>query len=684
MAIAPLDQTCINTIRFLSVDAVQKANSGHPGLPMGAAAMAYVLWTRDLKHSPHNPHWADRDRFVLSAGHGSMLLYALLHLTGYDLPMSELLNFRQYGSRTPGHPESHLTPGVETTTGPLGQGLGNAVGLAAAEAHLAARYNRPGHEVINHYTYVIAGDGDMMEGVGAEACSLAGHLRLGKLIVLYDDNRISLSGTTSMTFTEDVGLRFAAYGWHIQRVSDGNDLEAVAAALAAARGKTDQPSLIIVRTHIGQGAPHKQDTFEAHGSPLGEEELNAAKTNLGWPLEPKFLIPPEAQAHFREAVERGEKLEAAWQKKLAAYAQAFPDLAAELKRRLAGEAPADGLAGLPSFPADAKGLATRKASESVLQALAQRWPELVGGSADLNPSTFTWLKGAGDFESPSASSDHAQGRVGGNWGYDGRNLHFGVREHAMGAIVNGLAVHGGFIPYGSTFLVFSDYMRPPIRLSAIMQIGSIWVYTHDSVGVGEDGPTHQPVEHFAALRAIPGVTFIRPADANETVWAWCVAMESRHRPTILALTRQNVPTLDRAVYAPAEGLRKGAYVLNPGIDQPNVILMASGSEVQLIVAAEKQLAQRGFKVRLVSMPSWELFAAQPPEYRETVLPKAVTARVAVEAGVSFGWDKWVGPAGAVVALDHFGASAPAPRLFQEFGLTPDHVLEKAQQVLGAR
>jgi transketolase len=684
MAIATLDQTCINTIRFLSADAVQKANSGHPGLPMGAAALAYVLWTQDLKHNPRNPRWPDRDRFVLSAGHGSMLLYSLLHLTGYDLALEELMNFRQWGSRTPGHPESHLTPGVETTTGPLGQGLANAVGLAAAEAHLAARYNRPGHEVVNHYTYVIAGDGDFMEGVTAEACSLAGHLRLGKLIVLYDDNRISLSGTTSLAFTEDVGLRFAAYGWHIQRVSDGNNLEAVAAALKAARGVTDQPSLIIARTHIGLGAPHKQDTFEAHGSPLGEEELQAAKANLGWPLEPKFLIPPEAQAHFREAVQRGDAWEAEWQKKLAAYAQAFPDLAAELRRRLAGEAPADGLAALPVFAADPKGLATRKASETVLQALAPRWPELVGGSADLNPSTFTWLKGAGDFESPSASADHVQGAVGGGWGYEGRNLHFGVREHAMGSIVNGLAVHGGFIPYGSTFLVFSDYMRPAIRLSVIMQIGSIWVYTHDSIGVGEDGPTHQPVEHFAALRAIPGALFIRPADANETVWAWRVAMENRHRPTILALTRQNVPTLDRAVYASAEGLRQGAYVLNPGPDQPNVILIASGSEVQLIVAAEKQLAQRGLKVRLVSMPSWELFAAQPPQYQESVLPKAVTARVAVEAGVSQGWHRWVGPAGAVVALDRFGASAPAPRLFQEFGLTPERVVEKALQVVGPR
>jgi transketolase len=593
------------------------------------------------------------------------------------------MNFRQWGSLTPGHPESHLTPGVETTTGPLGQGLANAVGLAMAEAHLAARFNKPGHEVVNHYTYVLAGDGDMMEGVAAEACSLAGHLRLGKLIVFYDDNRITLSGTTSLSFTEDVGLRFGAYGWHVQRVSDGNDLDAVNAALAAARSVTDQPSLIITRTHIGAGAPHKQDTFEAHGSPLGEDELKAAKENLGWPVEPKFLIPPEAQAHFHQALERGQTGQAAWEKKMIAYAQAFPGLAAEFKRRLAGDLPASGLTGLPVFAADPKGLATRKASEGVMQALAAQLPELVGGSADLNTSTFTWLKEGGDFESPHAPADHVQGAVGGGWGYDGRNVHFGVREHAMGAIVNGLARHGGFIPYGSTFLVFSDYMRPAVRLSAIMQIGSIWVYTHDSVGVGEDGPTHQPVEHFAALRAIPGVLFIRPCDANETAWAWRVAIENRHRPTILALTRQNVPTLDRAAYASAEGLRQGAYILNPTPDQakPDVILMASGSEVQLIVAAEKKLAQTGLKVRLVSMPSWELFAAQSPEYQESVLPSAVAARVAVEAGVSLGWHRWVGPAGAMVGLDHFGASAPAARLFQEFGLTPEAVVEKALHVI---
>jgi len=686
MATSKLDQLCINTIRFLAADAVQKANSGHPGLPMGAASMAYVLWTRLLKHNPGNPAWPDRDRFVLSAGHGSMLLYALLHLTGYPLPLEELKNFRQWGSRTPGHPESHLTAGVETTTGPLGQGLSNAVGMAIAEAHLAARFNRPGHEIVNHYTYVLAGDGDLMEGVTAEACSLAGHLRLGKLIAFYDDNRISLAGTTSLSFTEDVALRFAAYGWHVQRVIDGNDLEALEKALRTAQGVTDQPSIILVRTHIAQGAPHKQDTFEAHGSPLGEAEVKAAKENLGWPTEPAFLIPSEALAHFREAVERGQKQEEAWQKALEAYAKTFPELATEFKRTQAGELPAGWQDDLPTFPGDAKGLATRKASEAVMQALAAKLPELIGGSADLNPSTFTWLKGQGDFQSPKSTADHVQGAVGGVWSYEGRNLHFGVREHAMGSIVNGLARHGGLIPYGSTFLVFADYMRGAIRLSAIMQIGSIWVFTHDSVGVGEDGPTHQPVEHFAALRAIPGMLFIRPCDANETVWAWRLAIENRHRPTILALTRQNVPTLDRAAYASAEGVRQGAYVLNPGSadSRPDVILMATGSEVQLITAAEKKLAEQGLKVRLVSMPCWELFEAQTQEYKEHVLPKAVTARVAVEMGVSLGWHKWVGSQGAVVGLERFGASAPAGRLIKEFGFTVERVVEQALAAAGRR
>jgi len=677
-----LDDLAVNTIRFLSVDAVEKADSGHPGLPMGAAAMAYVLWTRLLRHSPSDPRWPDRDRFVLSAGHGSMLLYALLHLTGYDLPLDEITRFRQWGSRTPGHPESHLTAGVEATTGPLGQGIANAVGMAIAEAHLAARFNRPGHAIVDHHTYVLASDGDLMEGVQSEACSLAGHLGLGKLIVLYDSNHVSLAGTTSVIFTEDVGGRFAAYGWHVEHVADGNDLEAVDKALRSARQVGDRPSLIVVRTIIGFGAPHKQGTFHAHGSPLGPDEVRAAKQNLGWPVEPLFLIPSDVSAHFRVAVDRGRRWEEDWRRRLAAYVEAFPTEGAELARRLAGELPGGWDADLPAFPPDPKGLATRKASESVLQSLAEKLPELIGGSADLEPSTFAWLKGRGDFEPRSRSSDGAQGTVGGPWGFEGRNVHFGVREHGMGAAVNGMAYHGGVIPYGSTFLVFSDYMRPPIRLSALAGLGSIWVFTHDSVGLGEDGPTHQPVEHLAALRAIPNLLVIRPADAGETTWAWRMAIENRHRPTALALTRQAVPTLDRSRYASAAGLARGAYVLNPGQDdaRPDIILMATGSEVQHIVGAEGVLAGRGVTVRLVSMPCWELFAEQPPEYRESVLPASVGARLAVEAGVSLGWARWVGPDGATISLDRFGASAPGDQVMRELGFTAEHVARAALEL----
>jgi transketolase len=676
-----LEQLAINTIRFLAADAVQQANSGHPGLPMGAAPMAYVLWTRYLKHSPSNPRWPDRDRFVLSAGHGSMLLYALLHLTGYDLSLDDIKAFRQWGSRTPGHPEHDLTPGVEATTGPLGQGLSNSVGLAIGEAHLAARYNRPGHEVVDHHTWVLASDGDLMEGVASEACSLAGHLGLGKLNVLYDQNHISLSGTTSLTFTEDVAARFTAYGWHVQQVADGTDLAKIDAALAAARAVTLQPSIVIVRTIIGYGAPHKQNTFEVHGAPLGPEELRAAKQNLGWPTEPPFWIPPEVEAHFRTAIARGQQAGRDWNARLRAYREVHPDLGRELSRRLAGELPEGWDADLPSFAPDPKGLATRKASEGVMQHLATKLPELMGGSADLNPSTFTWLKKEGDFEPTWRSSDGAQGRAGGPWGPDGRNLHFGVREHAMGSCVNGLALHGGFIPYGSTFLVFSDYMRPAVRLSALGALGTVWVYTHDSVGVGEDGPTHQPVEHYAALRAIPKLLFIRPGDANETTWAWRVAVENRHRPTALALTRQNVPTLDRGRFASAEGLRRGAYVLNPDVEQPDVVLMATGSELGLIVAAESLLAGRGIRARLVSMPCWELFDEQDAAYRDAVLPPALGARLAVEAGVSLGWHRWIGSRGALVTLDRFGASAPGSRVMAELGFTAERVAERGARLV---
>ncbi|HTX92547.1 MAG TPA: transketolase [Anaerolineales bacterium] len=676
-----LDQLSINTIRFLAADMVQNANSGHPGLPMGAAPMAYSLWQYSLKHNPANPGWFDRDRFVLSAGHGSALLYALLHLTGYALPLEELKRFRQWGSRTPGHPEVHLTPGVETTTGPLGQGLSNAVGMAIAEAHLAAEFNRPGHPIVDHFTYVLCGDGDLMEGVTSEACSLAGHLRLGKLIALYDDNRISLAGSTSIAFTEDVGARFAAYGWHVQQVEDGNDIAAVDRAIQAAREATDRPSIILVRTHIGYGAPHKQDTFEAHGSPLGPDELKAAKEKLGWPVEPAFLIPGEAQENLRQALSRGQEWEADWNKRFAAYSKAHPDLAAEFERRLAGDLP-DGWDGdLPVFPADPKGLATRKAGETVLQHLAARLPELIGGSADLDPSTFTWLKGAGDFESPERTREGAQGTVGGPWGYEGRNLHFGVREHGMGAIVNGLTLHGGLRGYGSTFFVFTDYMRPAIRLSAIMEVPSLWVYTHDSVAVGEDGPTHQPVEHLAALRAIPGLVTIRPCDANETTWAWKAAVENRGGPTALVLSRQNVPTLDRSKFASAEGLLKGAYVLNPQEKNPDLILMATGSEVSLIVAAADLLATDGVHARLVSMPSWDLFLRQPEAYRQEVLPVSVKARLAVEAGVSLGWREWVGDAGGLLTLDRYGASAPAGTVLKELGFTTETVAARAREIL---
>jgi len=678
-----LDTLSINTLRFLSVDAIQKANSGHPGLPMGAAAMAYTLWTRTLRHNPADPQWINRDRFVLSGGHGSMLLYSLLHLTGYDLTLDDLMNFRQWGSKTPGHPESHLTPGVEATTGPLGQGISNAVGMAMAEAHLAARFNRPGHTVIDHYTYVITTDGDLMEGVASEACSLAGHLGLGKLIALYDDNRISLAGSTAITFTEDVGQRFEAYGWQVQHVTDGNNVEAIAQAINTARADATRPSLICVRTTIGYGSPHKQDTYEAHGSPLGPDEVIAAKKNLGWPTEPAFLIPGEALEHFRQAVANGAAWEAEWQAAYGRYTEAYPDLAAELRRTFARELPAGWDTALPVFPDDPKGLATRKASEAALQALAPKLPELFGGSADLNPSTFTWLKGLGDFQSPLTSPQNVQGAVGGEWGYGGRNIAFGVREHGMGAIVNGLAGHGSLIPYSATFLTFSDYMRPAIRLAALAKLHAIYVFTHDSIGLGEDGPTHQPVEHVAALRAVPGLITLRPGDANEAVEAWRFAIEYTHGPVALIFTRQNVPTLDRQIYAPATELHKGGYVLADfGDAEPQLILMASGSEVGLMVQAGIKLASEAINVRLVSMPSMELFEMQSQEYRDQVLPPIVTARVAIEAGIAMPWYKYVGAAGQCVCMTSYGASAPANVLFEKFGFTTANVIEKAKAAMG--
>ncbi len=677
-----LDQLSINTIRFLSVDAVQKANSGHPGLPMGAAPMAYVVWTRHLKHSPANPKWPDRDRFVLSAGHGSMLLYSLLHLTGYDLPLSELQSFRQWDSKTPGHPESHVTSGVEATTGPLGQGISHAVGMAIAEAHLGAVYNRPGHSIVDHFTYVIASDGDLMEGVSAETSALAGHLGLGKLIVLFDDNRVSLASATSLTFTEDVAKRYQAYGWHVQRVEDGNDIGAIDAAITTAKAETSRPSLIMVRTILGYGAPNKQGTFKAHGSPLGPDEVRAAKENLGWPTEPTFYLPDEAVARFRKAVAQGEQWEAEWVKGFSRYEVEYPQLAVQFKRAMAGELPATWDQDLPTFD-NADPLPTRRASEAVLQTLAANVPELLGGSADLNPSTYTWLKGHGDFQAGDWNPEDRQGAVGGEWGYGGRNLHFGVREHAMGAIAGGMALHGGLIPYTATFLVFSDYMRPPMRLAALGQARVVYVFTHDSIALGEDGPTHQPIEQIMNLRAVPNLTVIRPTDATETTEAWKAALRNKAGPTALVLTRQKLPVLDRTQYAPVKSVQRGGYVLWQAEEgTPDVILIGTGSETHIALDAGKILADEGINARVVSLPSWELFDKQPAEYRDSVLPSQVRARVAIEAGIALGWEHYVGLDGAVVGMSSFGASAPAPVLYDKFRLTAGNVVAQAKALLG--
>jgi transketolase len=679
---ASLDQRCIDTMRFLAVDAVQKANSGHPGMPLGAMPMAYVLWDRFLKHNPRNPGWTDRDRFVLSAGHGSMLLYALLYMTGYDLSLDDIKHFRQWESRTPGHPERGHTPGVEVTTGPLGQGVGNAVGFAIAEAQLAARYNRPGHAIIDHRTWVIASDGDLMEGVASEAASLAGHLKLGKLNCLYDDNYVTLAAGTDITFTEDRGARFAAYGWHVVHVQDGNDLDALQAAMQAAVDETTRPSLIVVRTHLGYGSP-EQDTFEAHGSPLGKDNVRKTKETLGWPVEPDFLVPDDALTHMRKAVDRGQAWEGDWNTRFADYARDERPLAAELERSLHGALPEGWDGDIPVFPADAKGMATREASGKVMNAIAPKLPSLTGGSADLDPSTKTALKGFGDFNPPVQAGEDAQGSDGGGWSFAGRNIHFGVREHAMGAIANGMAAHFGCIPYTATFLIFSDYMRPAMRLAALSRLHVVHVFTHDSVALGEDGPTHQPIEQLASLRAIPNLTVIRPGDANETAVAWKVAIETCDAPVTLVLTRQAVPTLDRSRMAAAEGLRQGAYVLDDGGADPAVILIGSGSEVHLIVEAAQRLRETGLAVRCVSMPSWELFDAQPLEYRDRVLPPAVRARLAVEAGATQGWSRYVGDSGDVIGIDHFGASAPGDINMHNFGFTVDEVCRRAQAVLSS-
>ncbi|HLI82479.1 MAG TPA: transketolase [Bryobacteraceae bacterium] len=681
-SIATLKELSINTIRFLSADAVQNANSGHPGMPMGAAAMAYTLWTQFLKHNPKDPLWFNRDRFVLSAGHGSMLLYSLLYLTGYDLPLDEIKRFRQWGSIAPGHPERGLTPGVEVSTGPLGQGFGNGVGMAIAEAWLAARYNRPGFNIVDHYTYAICSDGDLMEGISHEAASLAGHLKLGKLIYLYDQNQISLAGATALDFTEDVARRFEAYGWHTRTVRDGNDTDDVAAAIEAAQAETRKPSLILVRTHIGYGSPNKQDTFSAHGSPLGEDELQAAKKALGWPTMDKFFLPREAVDFFRQAVPKGAEAQRDWQTKLAEYRKEYPSEAAELERAIAGKLPENWAADLPRWkPAD-KPLATRSAGGMALNALAKRIPNIIGGSADLNPSTDTALKGMGDFQPPELGGQSVQGAVGGDWDYAGRNLAFGVREHAMGAAINGMAAHGGVIPFSATFLVFSDYMRPAIRLGALSKLHAVYVFTHDSVALGEDGPTHEPIEHLASLRAIPELTVIRPADANETAEAWAWAIEHTSGPSLFALTRQHVPHLDRSA-AREPGVAKGAYVLaDDQVGTPDVILIGTGSEVALCMKAREKLKGYGVKARVVSMPSWEIFEAQPEAYRESVLPKAIRKRVTIEAASPMGWRKWAGEEGIVIGINRFGASAPGEENMKQFGFTVEHVTSAALRLMG--
>jgi len=665
----PVDWLCINTIRTLAMDAVQQANSGHPGTPMALAPAAYVLWTRFLRHNPGNPQWFNRDRFVLSAGHASMLLYSLLHLTGYDLPLDEIRNFRQWGSKTPGHPEHGVTAGVETTTGPLGQGLMNAVGMAMAEAHLAAVFNRPGHELIDHRTYVFCSDGDVMEGASHEAASLAGHLGLGKLIVLYDENHITIEGSTALAYSDDVARRFEAYHWHVQNLGEGaNNLDALEQGFANAIHESERPSLIIVRSHIAYGAPHAHDTAQAHGSPLGEEEIRATKDFYGWPREAKFLVPEKALAHMRKALAEGEQSESRWQEKLAAYRGAYTDLSSRFAAAIQGTPSAGWDESVPAFLPQDGPMATRVASGKVLNSIADKLPWLMGGSGDLAPSTDTLIKSSGDFEKGS---------------YHHRNIHWGIREHVMCAASSGMALHGGIRPYAATFLIFTDYARPAIRLAAMTGLPVIYVMTHDSIGLGEDGPTHQPVEHLASLRALPNLCVIRPADANEVSYAWRAAISRVVGPTMLVLTRQALPIFDRAKLAGAAGVLRGAYVLSKEKGaRPDIILIASGSEVQLVLEAQGKLSEAKVDARVVSMPSFELFRAQPAAYRDEVLPPSVTARLAIEAGSSFGWCEWVNQ-GEVIGIDRYGASAPYRQSFQHLGLTVDQVVEKAKRVLAA-
>ena len=667
---AELDQLCINTIRALTLDAVQKAESGHPGLPLGAAPTAYVLWTRFLRHNPQNPKWENRDRFLLSAGHGSMLLYSLLHLTGYDLPLDELKNFRQFGSKTPGHPEYGLTPGVEITTGPLGQGFANGVGMAMGAAHLASKFNKDGFPLIDHYVYAIVSDGDLMEGVAAEAASLAGHLKLGRLIYLYDDNNVTIEGFTNLAFSEDVPKRFQSYGWHTQTVDDGNNLDAIEAAIREAQAVEDKPSLISIKTVIGFGMP-TQGTRKAHSDAPGEEAVRETKRQLGWPEDQQFYIPEKALKHFREAVEQGASFEDGWRQLVDRYIETHAEEGKSWQTIMSGELPAGWEDHLPKFE-DTKSVATRVASGEVINALAPVLPMLIGGSADLGVSNNTDIKGSGSFAAAN---------------YDGRILHFGVREHAMGATMTGMSLNGGLIPYGGTFMTFSDYMRPAIRLAALSEVQVIYVFTHDSIGLGEDGPTHQPIEHLAALRAIPHLFVIRPADPAEVSEAWRIAILRRSAPTALALTRQKVAVIDRKRFAKADGLRRGGYVLADAENadgtttDPKLILIATGSEVSLALDARETLQGEGVPARVVSLPCWELFAEQPKEYRDEVLPPSVGARLAIEAGVRQGWDQYVGPGGDVICLDRFGASAPGNVALRELGFNVDNVLKHARALL---
>ncbi len=660
-----VDELCINAVRMLAVDMVEKAKSGHPGMPLGTAPVAYVLWTKFLRHNPENPDWPNRDRFILSAGHGSALLYALLHLSGYDLPLEELQRFRQWDSKTPGHPEYGLTPGVEATTGPLGQGFGMGVGMALAERALANCLNHPDYPIVDHYTYAIVSDGDLMEGVASEAASLAGTMGLGKIIYIYDNNHISIEGDTDIAFTEDVCRRFEAYGWHIQRVDNGNDLASIEESIRQAQEQVERPSLIVVRTHIGFGSP-KHDTGGVHGEPLGEEAIRATKNFFGWPLEPLFYIPEEVSEYFEKMRVTWRRYEEKWNEMFDDYMSKFPEEATHLKERLFGVIPEVWKSSLPFFNPEDSPLATRAASGKVINAFDKHLPEFVGGSADLAPSTKTLLIGYGDL---------GYGKV------CGRNVHYGVREHAMGAITNGMTLHGGVIPYAATFLIFSDYMRPALRLASLMNVHSIFIFTHDSIGLGEDGPTHQPIEHLASLRAIPNLTVIRPADANETVSAWRLAIE-RRKPVALILTRQKVPVLNTDRFPITVGVPKGAYTLMDSDGRPGIILIATGSEIHLALKAWERLNEKGIRARVVSMPSWEIFAEQSREYRDTVLPPSVKVRLAIEAGSPIGWHQWVGDGGDIIGVDRFGASAPGAVVLEKYGFNVENVVERALSLLG--